>query len=882
MPLFFKARSFLRNLFATRRMDKDLDAEVQSHLDMLAQENVSAGMSASEAQRAARIELGGVEQVKEQVREQRMGNWVQSVFADCRFALRQLRKSPAFTAVAVLTLGLGIGANTAIFSMVNSVLFRPLPYYSPEKLVWLSDYMPRQHDSLVIESDYYAWRSQNHAFTDVAAYELGDTLTLTGTGDPQRLRAARATYNFLDVLGVQPQLGRMFHEEEDRPGAPGVALISESLWRERFGSNPAVIGQSIKLDGDLYTVIGVLASQFEFLDNTPADIIVPFALENHEMTMEKSMRIVQVVGRLRSGVTPTTAVADLDTINARLYTTYPPAFANMFKGFKSEVVPLRERLLGKSRPALLVLLGAVGFVLLIACANIASLQLARGVSREKEIAIRGALGAGKWRVIRQLLTESVVLAFAGGLCGLLFSLWLIRILVHLSPADVPHLSLAHLDLRVLCFTLAATVLAGVSFGLAPAFASVRLNLVESLKEAGTQPGMGLLGRGAQGAIIVVELAAALVLLSGSALFLKSFLRLATLPPGFDGQGVFTARLSLPPNLYSTDAQQISFYEQIVQQSAALPGVTSAAVASILPLQGSNNGASVELEGRPPEAAGHAPQVEIVKISPRYFQVLRIPLISGTLFDPHNEESDKKLLVVNQTFVKRFFPGEDPIGRRVLLAKEEYWTIVGVVADTKQFGLTAPVKPGAFVSIATQASSEMAVLIRTSGQPLALLPAVRSIIGRLDKNLPLYDVVSMHDLLHEQTSSQRFSSLLLSSFAMLALLLACLGVYGVTAYAVSQRIREFGLRMALGAKPQDVLLLILRQAAVPALIGIVGGAALSLVLAKFIGSMLFAVRPSDPTTFLGMSLLLLAVVGTATYVPAQRAARSDPMVALRYE
>jgi predicted permease len=887
MPLFMRARSFLRSLFSSHRVEADLDQEIRSHLEMLIEENIRQGMSADEAQRAARIELGGIEQVKEQVREQRVGNWLHSVLSDCHFAFRQLRKSPAFAAVAILTLALGIGANTAIFSLVNSVLFRPLPYHAPEQLVWASDFMPRQQNSILLESDFYAWRAQNHVFTEMSAYEPGDTFTLTGAGEPQRLRAARTTFSFLDVLGIAPQLGRTFREEEDRLGAPGVALVSDKLWREHFASNSSIIGQSIQLDSQLYTIIGVLPATFEFLDNSPADVITPFALENREIGEQKAMHIVRIVGRLRPGITPSLAAADLDAINQRLFAAYPPAFAHMFQGAKAEIIPLRERLLGKSRPALLTLFGAVGFVLLIACANIASLQLARAVSREKEIAIRSSLGAGKWRVLRQLLTENILLAFAGGCCGLLLSAWLTRILVKLSPSDVPHLALARLDLRVLCFTLAATSFAGLLFGLAPAFAALRPNLVDTLKESGAQSGAGRFAPGSQRLLVVAEFAAALILLTGSALLLKSFHRLASIPPGFEASGVFTARIPLPRNLYPSHELQAAFFQRLIEQVTTIPGVTSAAAASILPLQGSNGSTSVEIEGRPPELPGRAPAAEEVLISPDYFQALHIPLLSGTVFDPHNAQNGANLLVVNQAFVQRFFPDQDPIGRRVVLGKEEGWTIIGVVADTRQFGLAAPVTPSVFVSFAKKMFPEMTIpeltlLLRTNGNPESLLSPVRSTVSTLDKNIPIYDVLTLQDLLHDQTASQRFSSLLLSAFAFLAILLACLGIYGVTVYSVSQRTREFGLRMALGAVPRNISFLILRQAALLTLLGMVVGIAASLALGKLISSLLFHVEPSDPATFFTVSLLLPAIILLACYVPARRASRVDPIVALRYE
>ncbi|HTZ49506.1 MAG TPA: ABC transporter permease [Verrucomicrobiae bacterium] len=872
----------LLNSFRKFVDNRDVHAELHSHLQLHIDDNLSNGMTPQQARRDALLKLGGLEQTKQAVREQRTLPLLESLLQDARFAARLLKKSPVFTAIAVLTLALGIGANTAMFSLVNSVLFRSLPYYAPDQLVWLSDFMPRQHDSIIIESDYYAWLAQNHVFTDVAAYDPGDTLTLTNAGEPARLRAAHITYNFLNVLGVSTALGRSFREDEDRPGAPHVALLSDELWRSRFAANPAIVGRSLEFDGDLYTVVGVLPPNFEFLDNSPAQVLTPLALENHEMTMQKSMRIVNVVARLRPGITLPTATKDIDAINQRLFASYPPAFANMFRGARAEVTPLRERLLGKSRPALVLLLGAVAFVLLIACANIASLQLARSISREKEIAIRSALGAGKSRVIRQLLTENVMLAVAGGLCGLFLASGLVRFLVRIAPNDVPHLALARLDLRVLTFTLAATVLCGALFGLAPALAALRPKLTDSLKEAGAQPSATRLGRRSQRILVVAELAAALILLTGSGLLLKSFHCLASIPAGFDANGVFTARVSLPPNQYSSDTRQSAFFQQLLARCSALPGVSSAAVASILPLQGSNSGAGVEFEGRPAELPGRAPAAEVVKVSPGYFQALRIPVLSGDVFDPHKPQSDAKLLVVNQAFAKRFLPNESPLGRRVILGKENSWTISGVVADSKQFGLDAPVKPSVFISIATETAEEMTLILRTPGVPATLLPAVRSIVADLDKNLPLYDVLSMQDLLRDQTASQRFSVMLLSAFAALAVLLSCLGVYGVTAYAVSQRTREFGLRMALGAQPRNILSLVLRQVAWLSVFGVLLGIAASLTMSKLIVSLLFETQPTDPAIFLTVTVLLFAVVLLACFLPARRASQVDPNVALRYE
>jgi putative ABC transport system permease protein len=872
----------LSSLFRKERLDRELNAELASHLDLHTEENLRAGMNPEEARRAALLKLGGVEQTKESVRDRRGIPLLETILQDVRFSLRTLRKNPGFSSVAVLTLAIAIGANTAIFSLVSSVLLRPLPYPASDRLMWVSDYMPRQHSSLVIESDYYAWRSQNQVFQDIAAYEPGETLTLTGAGDPERLHGARTTYNFLDVLGVAPKLGRSFREEEDRPDAPGGVLLSDRLWRERFSADPGVLGRSIELDGQLYAITGVLPPQFEFLDNSHADLIIPSALENREMTMQKGMRVVRVVGRLRDGMTPTTAAANLDAINQRLFAQYPAPFARMFQGAKPEVVPLHERLVGNVPPLLLVLAGAVGFVLLIACANIASLQLARGVSREKEFAVRGALGAGRLRLVRQLLTENLMIALAGGVCGLLLAAGFIRVLRQFCPVDVPHLSQAQLDSRVLCFTLVTSCLAGLLFGLAPAFVSLRSQLVDALKNSGDQPGMGRLGRRSQGFLVVAELAAALVLSMGAGLFVRSFLRLAATPPGFDGTDVLTVHISLPPNLYQTHAQQLAFFQQLDQRVAAIPGAEATGMASILPLQGQDSSGSVEIEGHAPELPGQTPQADVTKISPGYFKSLRIPLIAGSLLDTRDSQNASNALVVNQAFLRRFFPQEDPIGKRVRIAREDWWTIVGIVGDAKQDGLGSQVRPQAFVSIEKWTAPDMSLVVWAKKSPQSLLSAVHSIVAELDKNLPLYDVQTMEELLSAQTASQRFNTSLLSAFAFIAVLLSCLGIYGVTAYAVNQRTRELGLRMALGAAPRNVLKMILRQAAALTCLGLALGTGISFALARSIENLLFKVRPADPVTYTSVSLLLIAVVMIACYIPARRATQVDPMVALRYE
>jgi len=871
---------WLRRFFQNEKSEKQLDTELRFHMERQISDYVAAGMKPDEARRRAQLEFGGLEAIKQQTRESRRGNLLETSFLDLRYALRMLRKNPAFTAVAVLTLALGIGGTSAVFSIVSSALLRPLPYHRPSELVWVSDENPRAHMSVVLESDYFAYRKLNDVFQDAAAYEPGETHTLTGSEDAVRLSAGAVTYNFLDVLGVQPALGRGFLPEEDRAGAPHSALLTDVCWRQHFSADPAIVGRSIVLDNESYSVLGVLPPQFEFPDNPRVEVVVPLALQNQEISITKPMRLVRVVARLRPATTVAAAIAYLDATNQRVWAGYPPMFAEMMQGVRAQVIPMREHLVGKTQPALLILLGAIASVLLIACLNIANLQLARGVSREKEIAIRGALGADRSRLLRQLLTENLIISFAGGAGGLLLASWLVGVLRTAGPADIPHLAASQLNLTVFAFALIVSLAAGVLFGLAPVFAAFRVPIVETIRESGAPTGWKV--SRAHNFLTVVELSAALVLFIGAGLLTRSFVQLTSVPPGFDANGVLTAQISLPINLYRTQEQQLAFFRSVEEQVAALPGIESAGLANALPLQGFNLGTLVQRDDLPAAPQGTLPATGAGVVSPGYFSALHIRLLQGRLLDANDSRDAPNNLVVNEAFIRHYFPNENALAKRLKVADQGVWTIVGVVEDSKQRGLAADVEPEIFVPVEKWCSAEMTLLLRAHGDSMALLPAVRSVVSHLDKNLPLFDVQTMDDLLKGGLASQRFNASLLGVFALFAVFLAAIGIYGVLSYSVHQRVREVGIRMALGAEPRNVLWMILAHGLSLAATGLALGLVGSFALTRLLASMLYRVRPADPVTFVGVTLALLAVAVAACWIPARRAMRVDPMVALRYE
>jgi predicted permease len=821
------------------------------------------------------------------LRKTRGGNAMADFLQDVRYALRMLRKSPGLTAVMIVTLALGIGANSAIFSVVNSVLLRPLPYRDPGRLVWVGDYLRGQKESAVFDVDYFAWRKHCTSFEQMTAYSPAVEYTLTGAGEAERVVATRATATYLRMLGVAPQLGRDIAVEEDIPNGPHVALLSDSLWRHRFSADPGVVGRAIVLDGNSYTVIGVLSPGFEFPENRKSELLVPLAIADHDVLRIGNITLVEIIARLKPGVTPESARAEVDTFTRPFHAALPGGFAMMFPGSNVQVMFLHDRLVGNVRKALLLLLGSVGFVLLIACANVASLQLARAAAREKEIAVRGVLGAGRWRLARQLLTESALTGLAGGAAGLALGVWLVGLVRHYGPHNIPHLDVTYLDGRVVLFTIGVSLFTGILFGIAPVLSAFRLSLNDSLKQGGAQGSAGRKAVRPQQVLMTLELAMAFVLVVGAGLLARSFVRLVSIPQGFDSHGVLTAKVALPPGTYTKDEQRRAFRSQLMERLQALPEVTAAGSSSTLPLTGVNSSMFVNVEGHPP--AGKTMDMtlttDVNTVTAESFNALRIPLKAGRFLDQRDAANGTPTVVVNETFVHRNFPNEDPLGHRIKIGGPwgiGWWTIVGVVGDTRQIGIAAEVMPEIFLSYEQSPDPSIFLEIRTEANPMTLVTAVRAAVASIDKNVALSDVGTMDEMLTGQVASQRFNAALLAAFSALAMLLSGVGIYGVMAYAVGQRTQEIGIRMALGALPVSVLRMVLVQGARLAIIGVVIGVGAGIGLTRLLSTMLFEVKPNDPATFAAGALVLFAAAIAACWIPARRATRVDPLVALRYE
>ena len=823
----------------------------------------------------------------ENVRKRRGGNFMADFWQDIRFAFRVLRNSPGITAVVVLTLALGIGANSAIFSVVNSVLLRPLPYADSASLVWVTDRLPKPNRNLVFDADYFAWRKHCTSFQEITAYTSGAEYTLTGAGDAERIAGVRATYSYLRTLGVSPQIGRDISASEDQPGAPHVVILSDKLWRRRYSADPGVVGRPISLNGNPYTIVGVLPSGFEFPESLKGDLLVPFGLAGNEVLTNRGIMFVSIIARLKPGVTPEAAAAEVDRVSQQFHAAYTGGYAKTLEGSEAQVMLLHDRLVGNVRKALVLLLGTVAFVLLIACVNVATLQLSRAAVREKEIAIRGAMGAGRRRLARQLLTESTLVGFLGGGAGLLLAVWLVALARRFGPRAIPHLSVTRLDGRVVLFTIAVSLLSSILFGLAPIFSLFRVSLNDSLKQGGAQSSSGKKAIRPQQVLVTIELGMALILFIGAGLLARSFVRLISIPQGFDSHGVLTGRISLPANTYLKEEQQRAFYSQLMERLRALPGVTSAGAAGELPLNGMIYSSAIQVEARPliENNPGIQRNAAINLVTPEFFAALRIPLRVGRFLDRTDTPNSPETAVVNETFARKFFPNENSIGHRVEFAAADspIWrTIVGVVGDTCQSGIATEVLPEVYVSSEQLPDLGMSLALRTDRDPIALAPVVREAIASLDKNVPLYGVERLDDSMASQVAPQRFDMALLVGFAALGLLLSVIGIYGVMAYAVGQRTHEIGIRLALGAVPGNVLRMILLQGAKLALLGVALGLAGGFALTRVLSTMLFEVKATDPLTFTAGALILFAAALAACWIPARRATKVSPLVALRYE
>ena len=798
-----------------------------------------------------------------------------TIIKDLRYGFRSMLKRPGFTAIALLALALGIGANTAIFSLVNAVVLQPLPFENPDQLVFVwGNIRNASNRASVAPPDYLDFRSQNKTFEEFAASGTRPTaLNLTGVGEPERLSASNITGNYFQTLRVTPFIGRGFTLENEKPGQDQVAVLSYALWQKRFGGDASVVNKTIVLDGKTYEILGVMPRTFTFPHN--ADIYVPINFESSPDMKWRRAHFLRPIGRLKAGFRISDAQADTDTIAAQLEKLYPDSNA----GWSLRLVSLREQLIGSSRGTLLILFGAVGFVLLIACANVANLLLVRAAARQKEIALRAALGASRMRIVRQMLTESVLLAVVGGALGVLVATFGVDLLIKLSEGSIPITADVKIDATVLAFTFLLSVATGVLFGLVPALRTLKLSLTDGLKLASR--GAGEIRNRTRSLLVVFECAIAVVLLVGAGLLVRSLIELLKTDPGFDSEHVLTMRIDLAQKKYDTPEKTSQFYSELQRRVGGLPGVEAIGFVTELPLSGQLNDWAFNVEGRPPVAANEGFGADFRRVNQNYFQALRIPLLRGRHFTEQEVEQSAKLLVVSEQLVNAAFPNEEPLGKRLLLGGgNEGWEIIGVVGDIRHRSLE--LQPYAAMYLPTRQPGGTNLVIRSKGDPLHLVGAVRREVQAIDPDQPIAAVRTMNEWIDRAVASPRYRTVLLALFAGVALLLASTGIYGVMSYTVAQRTHEIGVRMALGARGLDVLRLVVRQGMGLVLIGVIVGLLGAFALTRVMSALLFGVTARDPFTFVVVAVLLAMVAFVACYIPARRATKVDPLVALRYE
>ncbi len=806
---------------------------------------------------------------------------------ELRFALRQLRKSPAFTFIAILTLALGIGANTAIFSVVNAVILRPLPYKAPEQLVWIWETSPKNEieEEPLSFPNFNDFRQQAQSFEAVGAFTGAAPILSGADGEPERLTGAAVVGDFFSVLGVEPVLGRKFVPEENEDGKNRVAILSHAFWQRRFGGDPGLVGQQIQLNGNQYTVVGVMPPTFQdpvAAARRPVELWMPLAVTERMRSARRS-DFLSVIARLKHGGTVEQARAELKGIASRLEQQYPDTNTN----WSVIVEPLHETLTGNVRPALLILLGAVAFLLLIACANVANLLLARASARQREIAVRSALGASRARIIRQLLTENMLLSLAGGVAGLFIAWWGTRALLALSPGNIPRLSSVGLDPQVLLFTLLVSLVTGVLFGLAPALIVSKLNLNQTLKEGGRSSAEGAGGRRLRNGLAVAEIALSLILLVGAGLLIRSFLRLQEVNPGFNPDNLLAAELSLPSAKYAENQQVVNFYDQLLARVAEQPGVRSAALTTSLPLTGGGDILAFYVEGRPVARTDRTPDAEARVVNPDYFRTMEIPLRRGRVLTDQDAPDAPDAVVINEALARKYFAEEDPVGKRITFgdpqaANVEWFNIVGVVGDVRQSTLQAEPYPQVYSAYRQTPRRALTIVLRTAGEPTAMANTLRQQVWSLDRQQPLHNVRTVEQVLAQSIARPRFNTLLITILAGVALVLAAVGIYGVISYSVTQRTHEIGVRMALGASSSNVLRLVVGQGMLLAGMGLAVGVLGAFAVTRIMGTLLYGVSANDPITYIVLVSLLGIIALVASYIPARRAMRVDPVVALRNE
>jgi putative ABC transport system permease protein len=815
---------------------------------------------------------------------------MENLLQDLRFGFRSLTGNPGFSIIAIVALALGTGANTAIFSVVNGVLIRPLPYQNPHRLVLVWGRNPTTPRDSVSAPDFQDYRDHNQVFEGMCAFAYDDFVLLTGD-EPEHLEGLMTSANYFSTLGVRIGTGRDFRPDEDQPGASHVAIISDGLWKRRFGANPALIGQTIQVSGTSFTVVGVAPPDFQSpIPEEKPQLWIPISLDGgdrlrvpssvtQELLRNRRGRFLKVAARLKSGITLEQAQADLDVIASRLQEQYKDTNT----GISTSLVPARTHIVGNVETALIILLASVALVLLIACANVANLLLARAAGRQKEIAIRAALGAGRLRLIRQLLTESLLLALVGGALGLALAYGGIRLLLALNPPNIPRLSEIGIDIRVLGFTFLTAIVTGLIFGLAPALEASKPDLNETLKEGsrGTTAG----GQRVRSVLVVTEVALTVLLLIAAGLMLKSFYSLQRVNPGFDPENTMTALVNLSPLKYSGDKQIRSFYEQALERIKSISGVESAAAISSLPLTTTLiERLRFTVEGHPPPNPSEVPRANIRRISPAYFETMRIPLVDGRYFSERDREDSLPVVIVNQTMASRYWPGENPLGRRLTIPSmgDIPREVVGVVGDVKHSGLDAQAGPELYVPYLQKPFPFMTVVVRTTSDPLQTASALRGALLSVDSSQPVYGIKTMDQIVSESMSQSRLYSSLLATFAALAVTLAAVGIYGVMSYNVSQRAHEIGIRMALGAERRHILRMIVGEAMTLAVLGVLVGVGAAVALTRVMETLVFGVGVRDAATFAAVPVVLGLVAFLSCYVPARRATEVDPMIALRYE
>jgi putative ABC transport system permease protein len=873
-------------------LDQDLDEELRSHLEMRAADNLADGMPPEQARYDAQKRFGNTTLLKQDTREMDIVVWLDEAARDFRQALRILHRSPGFTSTAVLTLALGIGATTAIFSVIDGVLLRPLPYHDADQLVmvWESNSQHPNPHNTVSPPNFLDWQSRNTVFSSMA-YIFDERDNLTGNGDPEEVVVQDVSTNFFPLLGANLLLGPGFTPENGQAGHDNVVILGYGIWKERFAGDPAIVGKSIMLNGHPQNVVGVAPQNFQWfikdgsLTGAKPQMWSPFVFPQSWSNHKDIGRFITVVARLKPGANHFQAQTQMTAIASQLEREFPDSDGH----WGVNVVPLRDQISGELRPALLVLFGAVAFVLLVACANVSSLLLARAASREREMAIRTAIGASRWRIARQLLMESLLLAIIGGGIGVAFAVWGTNALLAASPRNLLDLSSISIDLPVLVFALTATLLAGLLFGFLPSYISAHSGISKTLKEGGRGSSSSSRRAFARNTFVVAQLGLALVLLTGSGLLIRSFVRLVGVDPGFDAGHLLTFKITLPRSKYGKDPLCIAFFQQLLARISTVPGVRSVSMESFPPLTGLGAATGVHVLSQPQQSLMDLPVANVGVVGPDYFSTMNIPLRAGRFFNAQELAQEKHVTIISQAFADKYLHSVNPLGQKAVIymkSLEEAGNtpseIIGVVGDVHQMGLDAAPEPTVYWPHPELVMSGMTILVRTSNGPLTMVSAVHSKVQELDPELPMAAVATMDQLLADSLSRSRFTMLLLGIFAAVALLLAAVGIYGLIAYSVTQRTQELGIRIALGAQRRDVLRLVLTQGARLTLLGVSIGVLAALALSRLLATLLFGVSATDPLTFAGVACLLAFVALLACFIPARRATRVDPIIALRYE